>query len=110
MKNDSQSRREQFGKHQEGTRLNPVKSGSSHFSQVVPTFKNRFNANNCRGFPKFPTFPPQYSRFANANDEREAYEERAAIMEFDGGLDRHEAERLAYEIVFGGKDKRRSKI
>lgn len=31
-------------------------------------------------------------------DEREAYEERAAIMEFDGGMTRKEAERQAMEL------------
>jgi hypothetical protein len=30
---------------------------------------------------------------------REAYEERAAIMEFDGGLSRDEAEREAWALV-----------
>lgn len=34
-------------------------------------------------------------------EQIEAFEERAAIMEFDGGLSRQEAERLAYEIVYG---------
>lgn len=34
-------------------------------------------------------------------DRAEAFKERAAIMEFDGGLPRKEAERLAYEIVYG---------
>ena len=34
-------------------------------------------------------------------DLRERYEERAAIMEFDGGLPRAEAERLALQDVFG---------
>lgn len=38
----------------------------------------------------------------DTNKERvEAFEERAAIMEFDGGMTRKEAERLAYEIVYG---------
>ena len=32
--------------------------------------------------------------------KQEAYEERAAIMEFDGQLDRESAERCAHEIVF----------
>lgn len=32
-------------------------------------------------------------------DEREHYEERAAIREFDGGLSREESERLAREDV-----------
>ena len=31
--------------------------------------------------------------------DREAFEERAAIMEFDGGLSRAEAERLAAESL-----------
>lgn len=34
-------------------------------------------------------------------DLKEAFEERAAIMEYEGGLPRKEAERLAYEIVYG---------
>lgn len=33
------------------------------------------------------------------DDEREDYEERAAIMEYDGKLDREEAERAALEDV-----------
>lgn len=37
----------------------------------------------------------------DTNKERiEAFEERAAIMEHDGGLSRQEAERLAFEIVY----------
>ena len=31
--------------------------------------------------------------------EREDYEERAAIMEYDGGLSREAAERAAWQIV-----------
>lgn len=31
--------------------------------------------------------------------DRETYEERAAIMEFDGGLSRRTAEKRAYEMV-----------
>ena len=34
-------------------------------------------------------------------DLRDRYEERAAIMEFDGGLPRAEAEKLALQDVFG---------
>ncbi len=40
-------------------------------------------------------------------EQREAWEERAGIMEFDGGLSREEAERQALDNViyvnFGGK-------
>lgn len=34
-------------------------------------------------------------------EQIEAFEERAAIMKYEGGLPRKEAERLAYEIVYG---------
>ena len=34
-------------------------------------------------------------------DQAEAFEERAGIMEFDGGLPRAEAERLALQDVLG---------
>jgi hypothetical protein len=44
--------------------------------------------------PVVPNAPPQNDM--NAID-REAFEERAAIMEFDGGLSRAEAERLAHQ-------------
>lgn len=33
------------------------------------------------------------------DEQREAYEERAAIMEYDGGLSRAAAERAAYAIM-----------
>jgi len=38
---------------------------------------------------------------ADETDLRDDYEERAAIMEYDGGLPRHEAEALAWKDVFG---------
>jgi hypothetical protein len=31
------------------------------------------------------------------------YEERAAILEYDGGLSREEAEEMAWKIVFGNR-------
>ena len=33
--------------------------------------------------------------------EREAFEERAAIIEYEGNLSKNMAEKLAYEIVLG---------
>jgi hypothetical protein len=39
------------------------------------------------------------SRLLEPDSVREAYEERAAIMEFDGGLSRDEAEREAWALV-----------
>jgi hypothetical protein len=39
------------------------------------------------------------SQKAEVLEALEAFEERAAIMEYDGGLARAEAERLAWELV-----------
>jgi len=46
-----------------------------------------------------PATPETPYHAHDAHDWREMYEERAAIMEFDGGLPRLEAERLAYEFI-----------
>jgi hypothetical protein len=35
-----------------------------------------------------------------SEDEQEYFEERAAIMEYEAGLNRHEAERLALDYLF----------
>lgn len=37
------------------------------------------------------------------NDDAEAYRERAAIIEFDGGIPRREANRLAAAAVYGSR-------
>ena len=39
------------------------------------------------------------SHLLESESVREAYQERAAIMEFDGGLSRDEAEREAWALV-----------
>lgn len=46
--------------------------------------------------PPVPPVPPKNSM---SEIDREAFEERAAIMEFDGALSRAEAERLAAESL-----------
>ena len=38
-------------------------------------------------------------------DDQEAYEDRAAIMEYEGGLTRDQAEREARRIVYGEDEK-----
>ena len=38
------------------------------------------------------------------DDQREAYEERAGILQFEAGMTREEAERVAMEMVFRGAD------
>lgn len=35
-----------------------------------------------------------------SDDEREAYEERAGILEFDAGMSRQDAEKMAAKMVF----------
>ena len=49
-----------------------------------------------------PAYPPVAIEDLPAN-LRAAFEERAAIAEFDGGLDRAAAERLAWAEVIGGE-------
>lgn len=43
--------------------------------------------------------PGRNPRPALTEDEREAFEERAAILEYDAGMTRDQAERLALEAV-----------
>ena len=63
-------------------RVKPIKSGCSHDSRSSHT--------------------QTVKAVGLSNDEnlKEAFEERAAIMEFDGGLPRYEAERLARKIIY----------
>jgi hypothetical protein len=42
---------------------------------------------------------PLPARMQDAEALREAFEERAAIMEFDGGMSREDAERAAWALV-----------
>lgn len=46
-----------------------------------------------------PLVPPVPQKKHMNEIDREAFKERAAIMEFDGGLSRVEAERLAVELL-----------
>lgn len=48
---------------------------------------------------------PGNSDAADESDLIDAYEERAAIMEFDGNMSREEAERLAWADIFGDRAK-----
>jgi hypothetical protein len=51
--------------------------------------------------PRVPLVPLENSQAENEEDLRVAFEERAAILEYDGGWPRPEAERLARIEVFG---------
>ena len=86
-----------------GKSTNPINTGDSPRSPLFPNFQNRANRLNTKGFPKFPKFPTQNTKCRGVLNEeslKEAFEERAAIMEFDGGLSRQEAERLARKIIY----------
>ena len=86
-----------------GKSTNPMNTGDSPRSPLFPNFQNRANRLNTKGFPKFPKFPTQNTKcrgVLNEENLKEAFEERAAIMEFDGGLNRQEAERLARKIIY----------
>lgn len=52
--------------------------------------------------PPLPLAPSEAA--ADETDLRDDYEERAAIMEYDGGLPRHEAEAVAWKDVFGQRN------
>lgn len=49
------------------------------------------------GFPRFPR--SKMTSQSHIDTKWEAFEERAAIMEFDGGMSREEAEREARRIT-----------
>lgn len=51
--------------------------------------------------PPVPPVPLENYDSGNESDLLDAYEERAAIMEYDGGLPRHEAEAQAWMDVYG---------
>lgn len=50
--------------------------------------------------------PRQNPRPTLTEDEQEAFEERAGIAEFDGGLAREEAEALALEAIIRRRETR----
>ena len=53
--------------------------------------------------PSVPFVAPEWApvcQISTATIDREAFEERAAIREYDGGFNRKEAERLAHDDLF----------
>lgn len=69
---------------------------TSHLSHPGQNTVGRGKSSIHAAVPSVPPVPPK--KHMNKID-REAFEERAAIMEFDGGLSRAEAERLAAESL-----------
>ncbi len=75
-------------------------------SRFVPKSKNHVDG-LFTGGPEGPESPEEKREkgyvcrrwVEGAEDDREAFEERAAILEFDAGLPREEAERRARELT-----------
>jgi DNA-binding transcriptional MocR family regulator len=69
--------------------------GKSHeYTLIIPTLTWKAQKERPRQKKK-----PRADRLNSAPDEREVFEERAAIIEFEGGLSRTVAERLASEQI-----------
>ena len=100
MRNNDQKYAEKVGKMNWGKLVESINTGVSPTSPTVPQLKNRLNPNGYGHFPDFPIFPTLNMCYAHTECNKEAFEERAAIMEFDGGLNRQEAERLARKIIY----------
>ena len=74
---------------------------------------NSFNSNNhCFQFPSFPIYSMETGKLSEpliieswlerlSDSERDIFEERAAIIEFDGGLEKERAEIEAIKQIIG---------
>ena len=65
----------------------------------MPTIKGIVRGFEIRHFSDTLNAGIQSALASLSKKEREEYEERAAIMEYDGGLPRAEAERMALERI-----------
>lgn len=74
----------------------PAQTGGGTASIAPKPAENR---HSLVAVPPVPPVPPENS--VSVQELQAEYEERAAIMEFDGGLSRAEAERLAWAEVYG---------
>ena len=80
----------------------PVPPGPLHGNPAAGTEKLRRNHRDKKPVPLVPPVPPHFN-VGNDDYLYCAFEERAAIMEYDGELPRHEAEARAWQEVHGGK-------
>jgi hypothetical protein len=76
----------------------PLGSGGGTKGEALNTSLNQYVG---KSVPPVPPVPPQNDEVENEADLQVAFEERAAILEYDGGWPRAEAERLARIEVFG---------
>lgn len=65
---------------------------------VIPE-RQPTEAEGSDGNTAFPTIPNLPGNIEISADKLQAWEERAAIMEFDGGLTRENAERMAWKVT-----------
>ena len=100
MRSSAQSDGEKMGKMDWEKLANSINMGISPISPTVPKLKKRLKPNKYGLSPDFPNFPTPNRCYTHTECDKEAFEERAAIMEFDGGLPREEAERLARKIIY----------
>ena len=98
------STKEQFtlpeATHAEILELWPEVTAAEPFDPVKSEDVCHIEATKVSKAPSVPFVAPEWApsrQISTATIDREAFEERAAIREFDGGFNRKEAERLAHD-------------
>lgn len=86
---------------------------ASHVGVVAPAYSTcstvspgqvlQEKTNENSGVSPVAPVAPQNSATVDESDLIDAFEERAAIMEYDGGMSREEAEAMAWADVFGSR-------
>lgn len=83
-------------------RVSPTLAGIPHFPHCSPISKSPLSP-TLAGVPQIPHVPRTKTRTLGRElrleSVAEAYEERAAILEHDGGMSREEAEALARRLT-----------
>lgn len=79
--------------------------GRSTCSTVAPTKVLQNFARDIKDVAPVAPVAPENIDTAHEVDLLDSYEERAAILEYDGGFSRHEAEALAWKEVFGDRER-----
>jgi len=85
------------------SRAGVVSPACSTCSTVAPGQVLQENANEISDVSPVSPVAPRKSDAVHESDLIDAFEERAAIMEYDGGMSREEAEAMAWADVFGSR-------
>ena len=87
--------------------VRPSEAGSvatvANVAGPEPKMRNRDHLQSVASVASVAAPEPDFAHW-DEEDWRAAFEERAAILEYDGGHSRAEAERLAREEVFGTRN------